>query len=53
MVWVSQSVMQPLKELVKHNSSFTWDKNNLNQIFISSKDIIISKVREGIHTFNP
>lgn len=52
MVWVSESIMQPPKELVKHNRSFTWD-NNLNQIFISSKDILISKAQEDIHTFNP
>ena len=59
MVWVSESsyldyainpIMQPVWELVKH-SSFTWD-NMLNQLFINSKDII-SKVQEGIHTFDP
>ena len=43
--------MQPFQELVKHNSSFTWD-NKLNQLFINSKDII-SEVQEGIHTFDP
>ena len=44
-------VMQPFQELVKHNSSFTWD-NKLNQLFVNSKDII-SEVQEGIHTFDP
>ena len=44
--------MQTFQELVKHNSSFTW-YNTLNQLFINSKDIIIHKCQEGIHTFDP
>ena len=48
----SALLCKPFQELVKHNSSFTWD-NTLNQLFINSKDIIIRKVQEFIHTFDP
>ena len=45
-------IMQPFQELVKHNSSFTWD-STLNQLFINSRYIIVSKIQEGIHMFDP
>ena len=44
-------IMQPFHELVKHNSTFTWN-DTLDQLFNNSKDIPISKVKEGIHSFD-
>ena len=44
--------MQPIHELVKYNSTFTWNKK-LDQLFNNSKDILISEVKEGIyHSFD-
>ena len=44
-------IMEPFRELVKHNSNFHWDAN-LDQIFSNSKDTLIAKIAEGIRTFD-
>ena len=44
-------IMQPIQELVKRNFTFTWN-NTLDQLFNNSKDILISKVKERIHSFD-
>ena len=45
-------IMEPFRELVKHNSTFHWD-SNLDALFENSKKVLISKVAEGIRTFDP
>ena len=44
-------IMEPFRELVKHNNNFHWDAN-LDQIFSQSKDILIQQISEGIRTFD-
>ena len=44
-------IMQPFRELVKHNTTFSWN-STLDQLFRNSKDILITKVWEGIHRFD-
>ena len=44
-------IMQPFRELLKKNSKFTWSVT-LQNLFDSSKEIIINKVIEGVQTFN-
>ena len=43
--------MEPFHDLVKPNTKFHWD-NNLNDIFVQSKESLISKIIEGIHSFD-
>lgn len=43
--------MEPFRELVKANRTFLWDKT-LEKIFQESKSMLISKVMEGIGTFD-
>ena len=43
--------MEPFHDLVKRNTKFYWD-NNLNHIFVQSKELLISKIIEGIHSFD-
>ena len=45
-------VMEPFRELVKHNNKFHWD-STLNELFENSKSILIAKVAEGIYAFDP
>ena len=44
-------IMEPFRNLVKHNSTFHWDAN-LDQIFAESKEIILEKISEGLRTFD-
>ena len=44
-------IMEPFRELVKHNNNFYWDAN-LDQIFSQSKDILIQQILERIRTFD-
>ena len=44
-------IMEPFRELVKHNATFQWN-STLNQLFQQSKELLISKVEEGITTFD-
>ena len=44
-------IMEPFRNLVKHNSTFHWDAN-LDQIFAESKEIILEKISEGVRTFD-
>ena len=43
--------MEPFHDLVKPNTKFHWE-NNLNHIFVQSKELLISKIIEGIHSFD-
>ena len=43
--------MEPFHDLPKPNAKFHWD-NNLNHIFVQSKELLISKIIEGIHSFD-
>ena len=42
--------MEPFRELAKHNAAFQWNSTP-NQLFQQSKELLISKVEEGITTF--
>ena len=44
-------IMQPFRELVKPNTTFFWD-DNLNKIFMESKEILTQRCIEGIRTFD-
>ena len=44
-------LMEPFRELVKPTTKFHWD-DNLNELFIDSKQLLISKVIDGINTFD-
>ena len=44
-------IMEPFCELVKHNATFQWNAT-LDQLFEQSKELLISKVKEGINTFD-
>ena len=41
--------MEPFCKLVKHNATFQWNAT-LDQLFEQSKELLISKVKEGINT---
>ena len=43
--------MEPFRKLVKHNASFQWNAT-LDQLCEQSKELLISKVKEGINTFD-
>ena len=45
------SIMQPFRGLIKPNIKFYWD-DTLDKLFKSSKASIISKVKEGVQSFN-
>lgn len=40
-----------LSNIIWLNTKFHWD-NNLNDIFVQSKESLISKIIEGIHSFD-
>ena len=44
-------LMQPFRELVKPTTKFHWD-DNLNKLFMDSKQLLMSKVTDGINTFD-
>ena len=44
-------IMEPFRELVKQNATFQWN-SILDQLFQQSKELLISKVEEGITTFD-
>ena len=44
-------IMEPFRELVKHKATFQWNLT-LDQLFQQSKELLISKVEEGITTFD-
>ena len=44
-------IMQPFRELVKPNSKFLWT-SELDKLFNDTKALIISKVEQGIQTFD-
>ena len=44
-------IMTPFRDLVKHNQTFTWNET-LDKFFADSKQIIIEKIKEGIHMFD-
>ena len=44
-------IMTPVSDLVKHNQTFTWNET-LDKLFADSKQIIIEKIKEGIHMFD-
>ena len=43
--------MEPFRELVKHKATFQWN-STLDQLFQQSKELLISKVEEGITIFD-
>ena len=43
--------MEPFCDLVKPNTKFHWD-NNINHILVQSKVLLISKIMEGIQSFD-
>ena len=45
------SIMTPFRDLVKHNQTFTWNET-LDKLFADSKQVIIEKIKEGIHMFD-
>ena len=45
-------IMSPFRDLVKHNQAFTWNET-LDTLFLESKKIILEKITEGIHGFDP
>ena len=45
-------IMQPFRELIKPHNKFFWD-DTLNELFELSKKEILSKVKEGVRSFNP
>ena len=45
-------IMAPFSDLVKHHQTFTWNEN-LDTLFLESKKIILKKITEDIHAFNP
>ena len=44
-------IMLPFRDLVKKNSTFTWNKS-LEDAFIQSKQVIINLVKDGIVSFD-
>ena len=44
--------MLPFRELLKPGTPFKWD-DNLNSLFVESKDIIIAEIEEGVRIFDP
>ena len=44
-------LMQPFRELVKPTTKFHWD-DNLNKLFMDSKQLLMSKVTDGINMFD-
>ena len=44
-------IMEPFREQVKHKATFQWN-STLDQLFQQSKELLISKVEEGITTFD-
>ena len=52
-VWAysTSPIMEPFWELVKHNVTFQWN-STLDQFSQQSKELLISKVKEGITTFD-
>ena len=45
-------IMEPFCDLIKPNRQFYWD-DNLEVLFESSKNMIISLIKEGIKSFDP
>ena len=43
--------MEPFRELVKHKAPFQWNSTP-DQLFQQSKELLISKVEEGITIFD-
>ena len=43
--------MTPFRDLVKHNQTFAWNET-LDKLFAESKQIIIEKIKKGIHMFH-
>ena len=44
--------MFPFRDSVKHNQTFKWNKT-LHTLFLESKKIILEKITESIHAFDP
>ena len=42
----------PFRDLVQHNQTFTWNET-LDTLLLESKKIILEKITEGIHAFDP
>ena len=45
------NIMQPFRELIKHNNKFYWD-DVLTRLFHDSKAVLIDAVKEGIRSFD-
>lgn len=43
-------IMEPFRELLKHNSKFYWD-DSLDRLFKDSKHEILEKIKDGVKTF--
>ena len=43
-------IMQPFRDLIKPHTKFYWD-DTLRNLFLSSRQLIVDKVKEGVKTF--
>jgi len=44
-------IMEPFRDLVKHNETFHWD-TNLDYLFSNFKEILLDKITDGIQAFD-